>query len=392
MIGSLEQRVAERTRGLEAAAQVSRATTSVLDPEELLRQVAELVRERFDLYYVGLFLTQQETDDVGATPRGRPREWAVLRAGTGEAGQQMLADGHRLEAGGESMIGWCITHGQARIALDVGHEAVRFDNPLLPETRSEMALPLRSRGRVIGAMTVQSKAEAAFDEADVAVMQTMADQVAVAIDNAHLFAETEAALKELETVHRSYMRETWSEYLHVAETTGYDTAGLGTVSRQEIEQAMAGRGPAAVDQEEAGLHSALVAPIMLRDEVIGVLGIHDQAGTGPPRKWTEDEMRMVEGVANRLALAAENLRLLDETRRRAARERLAREITDQIRAAVSVEDAVQRAMQGMSRALGASEMVARIGTEQDLTAGPQATSGTGQTPERHRGQGGDGHE
>jgi putative methionine-R-sulfoxide reductase with GAF domain len=162
------------TLQLQTAIQVSRATTSMLDPDELLRQVVNLARERFNLYYVGLFLLDEQ------------RRFAVLRAGTGEVGQKMLAQGHRLEVGGDSMIGQCTARGEARIALDVGEEAVRFDNPLLPRTRSEMALPLRSRGQVIGAMTVQSVEEAAFDEAAIAVMQTMADQVANAIENARL--------------------------------------------------------------------------------------------------------------------------------------------------------------------------------------------------------------
>jgi GAF domain-containing protein/HAMP domain-containing protein len=386
MVGTLEQRVAERTRGLQAAAEVSRATTSVLDPDELLRQVVDLVRERFGLYYVGLFLLDEE------------QRFAVLRAGTGKAGRQMLAQGHKLEAGGESMIGWCVASAKARIALDVGEEAVRFENPWLPETRSEMALPLRSRGRVIGAMTVQSSQEAAFDEADIAVMQTMADQVAVTIDNARLFAETQAALAEMEATHQRYLGQAWTRYLRTARTTSYETerpgvAPLGNTILSEVQQAMehqratvltgpssprqawdstgSGRdhgaeGPVlnpAPSEAEGESRSALVAPIALRGGVIGALGIHDEDGA---RQWTDDEVALVEAVTERMALAVENLRLLDETQHRAARERLTREITDSIRAAVTVEDAIQRAVREMGRALGASEMVARMGTEQDL--------------------------
>jgi putative methionine-R-sulfoxide reductase with GAF domain len=186
MIDMLEQRVADRTRELarraaqlQAAAEVSHAASSVLESEELIWQMVRLICERFDYYYVGLFLLDAS---------GR---WAVLQAGTGQAGREMLALKHKLEVGGNSMIGWCTAHGRARIALDIGDEAVRFDNPLLPETRSEIALPLISRGRVIGAITVQSTAPQAFSEEDFAVLQTMADQVANAIENAHLFREME---------------------------------------------------------------------------------------------------------------------------------------------------------------------------------------------------------
>jgi len=186
MIETLELRVADRTRELnrramylQAATQVSHAASSVLGPEELVLQTVNLIRDHFNYYYVGLFLLDAS------------RHWAVLRAGTGQAGREMLARGHQLVVGGDSMIGWCVAHGQARIALDVGDEAVRFDNPLLPETRSEMALPLVSRGRAIGALTVQSAAPQAFSEEDTAVLQTMADQVANAIENAHLLQEME---------------------------------------------------------------------------------------------------------------------------------------------------------------------------------------------------------
>jgi PAS domain S-box-containing protein len=186
--GALEQYAAElerRSIQLQTAAEVSRAASSILKPNELIQQAVNLVRERFDLYYVGLFLV----DETG--------EWAVLRAGTGEAGRVQLDQSHRLETGGDSMIGWCVAHAQARISQDVAGEATRFVNPLLPETRSEMALPLSSRGRVIGAMTIQSTSEEAFSEDDISVLQTMADQLANAIDNARLFEERSQRAQEL---------------------------------------------------------------------------------------------------------------------------------------------------------------------------------------------------
>lgn len=195
LISGLEQRVAERTAELErravqltTAADVSRAASSTLDTERLLSQTAELIADRFNLYYVGLFLVDGEG------------EWAILQAATGEAGRQMMAQGHRLMVGGVSMVGWCTANAQARVALDVGEEAVRFDNPLLPDTRSEMALPLISRGRVLGALDVQSTKEAAFDEADISVMQTMADQIANAIGNARLFEEAQRLARREQTI------------------------------------------------------------------------------------------------------------------------------------------------------------------------------------------------
>jgi signal transduction histidine kinase/HAMP domain-containing protein len=195
LIAGLEQRVADRTRGLQTAAEVARATTSVLDPDELLRQTVDFVREQLDLCYVGLFLLNEE------------RRFAVLRAGTGETGQQMMAQGHKLEVGGDSMVGQCVAAGEARIMV-AGKEAIRFDNPSLPDTRAEMALPLRSRGQVIGAMTVQSVKEAAFDEADIAVMQTMADQLANTITNARLYDQARREITERKRAEEALERQT----------------------------------------------------------------------------------------------------------------------------------------------------------------------------------------
>jgi PAS domain S-box-containing protein len=172
----IEQMLDRRARHLQTAADVSRAIASILDLTELLPRIVELLKDGFELYYAGLFLI----DDSNRQ--------AVLRAATGEAGQQMLRQAHQLALNDQSMIGWCILHRQARLALDVGEERVRFDNPLLPATRSEIALPLINWGRTIGALTIQSDRPRAFTQDDAAVLQTMADQVAIAINNALLFA------------------------------------------------------------------------------------------------------------------------------------------------------------------------------------------------------------
>ena len=171
---------------LQTAAEISTAAGTVLDVDELLPFVVNLIQQRFSLYYVGLFLI----DDA--------RQNAVLRAGTGEVGQRMLERQHQLSLDDRSMIGWCIQHRVPRIALDVGEDAVRFNNPDLPDTRSELALPLVSRGQVLGAMTVQSTEAAAFSEQDIAILQTMSDQVATAIANAQLFEQAGQARRQAE--------------------------------------------------------------------------------------------------------------------------------------------------------------------------------------------------
>ncbi|HKZ85424.1 MAG TPA: GAF domain-containing protein [Anaerolineae bacterium] len=180
-----QAQAARRAVQLQTAAEVSRAASSILNPDELLPRVVDLIRDAFDLYYVGIFLVDLDG------------QHAVLRAGSGEAGRLMLERGHRLAIGDSSMIGWCVAHCEPRVAHDVGGETVRFDNPLLPETRSELALPLAARGDVLGAMTVQSRLASAFSEQDISVLQTMADQVAHAIANAQLFEQESRRSAEL---------------------------------------------------------------------------------------------------------------------------------------------------------------------------------------------------
>jgi len=178
------QMLERRSQLLQVAAEVSRTASAILDPDELSQQVVELVQHRFGLYYVGLFLVDERGENV------------ILRAATGEAGREMLQHGHQFSVGNSSMVGWCVANRQARIALDVGEDAVRFSNPLLPGTRSELALPLISRGKVLGALTIQSAQEAAFSNEDIATFQTMADQLANAIQNARLYDQLEKELEE----------------------------------------------------------------------------------------------------------------------------------------------------------------------------------------------------
>ncbi len=254
--GRLLAELERRALQLQTAAEVSRAANSILDADELIQQVVDLVRERFDLYYVGLFLL----DDS--------RQYALLRAGTGEAGRQMLEMGHKLEVDGESVIGWCVTNAQARIALDVGEEASRFENPFLPETRSEIVLPLVSRGQVIGAMTCQSAQEAAFSDKDVAVFQTMADQLANAIDNARLFEEVQGRAEELAALNtiasivsrsldlRDFLQESLSEVIHV---TGFE-AGLVSLADEASGQLL------------LSIHSGLPEPMISHFEEVGLGG------------------------------------------------------------------------------------------------------------------------
>jgi PAS domain S-box-containing protein len=203
-----ERMLARRAVQVQTGAEVAHAASGIIDPDELMRRVVELIRERFDLYYVGLFLVDQALRFYS-----QPGEWAYLRAGTGEAGEAMLNQEYRLRVGSQSMVGRCIAEAKPCVALDTRKEAHRLANPLLPDTRSELALPLVSRGQAIGALTIQSTEPGAFSAEDIAALEIMAGQIANSIENARLFKTTQEALEELKGIHGRYVRQEWSRYL-----------------------------------------------------------------------------------------------------------------------------------------------------------------------------------
>jgi signal transduction histidine kinase/DNA-binding response OmpR family regulator len=178
-------RMERHQRLLQAAASVGHNITSILDLDELIQTTVNTICKEYGFYYSGIFMLDEE------------KKWAILRAGYGEAGDKMIANNHRLPLNGDSMIGSCIREGKARISLDVGDEEKHFKNPFLPETRSEMGLPLIAKGESLGALTVQSEKINAFGNGDIAALQTMADQLAIALRNAKLLQELESANSEL---------------------------------------------------------------------------------------------------------------------------------------------------------------------------------------------------
>lgn len=206
----LHRQEERRSRLLKAANRVGKEVASILDLDQLLPQTVNIICEAYGLYYAGVFLVDENS------------EYAVLRAGYGKAGKAMLAEGHKLRVGTESMIGACIAMSEARIALDVGEERVHFKNPHLPHTRSEMALPLTYGGKTLGAVTIQSSEERAFGEDDITTLLTMAEHLAVAINNAHL-------LEELKEAHNEILRNKVFEALTTASTEAIHWIGNKTL-------------------------------------------------------------------------------------------------------------------------------------------------------------------
>jgi GAF domain-containing protein len=356
-----------RSVQLTASAEVSRAVISILETDQLIRQVVELIRERFDLYYVGLFLVDAA------------REWAVLRAGTGEAGQAMLGRGHRIKIG-EGMVGWSIARAQARVALEAGRDAVRLATAELPDTRSEAALPLRSRGQVIGALTVQSIESGAFDQDTITALQTMADQVAVALDNARLFTESQAALEAERRIYGEAGRQAWAELLRTRTDWGYRYAQKSiapakgdwrAVMRQAARTGQTvqgsprrarslrrGRSPEPAAGGDGAGEPTLAIPLKLRGQVVGVLGF--RRGESDER-WTTEAVTLLETLAEQLSVALESARLYQDTQRRAEYERLSGEATARMRETMDVDAVLQTAVHEMRQILDLAEVEVRMG-------------------------------
>ncbi len=335
---SVERREKLRARALQlqTAAEVTQTVSSVLDIEELLPQTVELVKERFDLYYAGIFLL----DDVG--------KWAVLEAGTGEAGRQQLISGHRLEVAGDSMVGQAIARQEPRITPDVTKEAQHYVNPSLPDTRSEMALPLVSRGEALGAMTVQSTEVEAFDEDAITILETVAGQLANAIANARLYAAAERRYQDLQDMQRRLTGETWSAYASQHNVLGYayDLSRLEPLHDEELPvelPAFWDDSPVIQEQEE---RVTLTAPIALRDEPVGVLAVEDLPDSEP---WSDDALAFIDEVRDQVALALENRLLFQQTTEALTETRALYEITRNIGRAASVEEILTQTVEGFNK-------------------------------------------
>jgi GAF domain-containing protein/HAMP domain-containing protein len=314
---NLESQIASRTEQLRATLEVGQVATSLLDPDEIIAKVVNLITERFGYYYAAIFLIDS---------RGR---WAELKNATGTAGKTLLERGHKLELGGRSMVSTAISTRQNRIALDVGDEPIRFNNPLLPDTRSEIALPLLVRDRAIGALDVQSVKGAAFDQESINTLQGMANQLAIALDNALLFQETQQSLKELRATQRSYVKDSWSNLANESKVFEFGS----------------GKSDISSDSNAVSLN----VPLTLREQIIGELHLEGQ------EEWTAEEKGLVEAIATQATLAMENARLLEESQQVALRERLVAEITGKIWSSPNVEFILQTSIKELGRALQADE-------------------------------------
>lgn len=296
---TLEQRVADRTRNLELAAEVGRSVSQVRSLDVMLKDAAELIRSQFDLYYVQVYLTDPSQTNL------------LLLSGTGQVGEQLVGRGHRLSLNTGSINGRAAVEKKSVIIADTTASATFRPNPLLPDTHSEMAVPLIVGEKVVGVLDLQSEKANALTQELLPAFEALAGQLAIAIQNANLLAEAEQARAEVETQARRLVRANWADYMdaiHNPEETGF-------VFEQNKISAMA--------QDEAIKENSLVAAISVTGETLGNLVVEMEGESSIARG---DEL--VNTVARQVAQRIEALRLLESAERyRAEAEEASRRLT-----------------------------------------------------------------
>jgi GAF domain-containing protein/HAMP domain-containing protein len=354
---TLEQRVVDRTQRLEMIASLGEHLNTILDLDDLLAEVVDQVKAQFDYYHAHIYLLDENRDRL------------VVAAGTGEAGAEMKAAGHNIPLNAPtSLVARAARSGEVVRVDNVREAADWLPNPLLPETYSEMAIPIILEGQAVGVLDVQEDEIGGLDEGDAGLLRLLANQVAVGIRNARLFAETNTALAEAHGLQARYITQAWSQV-----QTGVRNRTWALYSREDVaslsETAMAeARKHLSEDrtlttvaiEDGQTVSKAVVAPVMVQDIPIGQMQIH---GLEPSRALTESELAMIEAVIDQVAQSAENLRLFDETQERASREQTLREITDKMRATPTLDALLETAARELGQHLGVRHTVLELGLE-----------------------------
>ena len=316
---TLENQVAERTKQLTATNEVGRVASSILDPEELLPRITNLITEQFNYYYSAIYLL----DTSG--------KWAELKEATGQAGKVLKQNRHRLEVSGKSMVGKCIQERNPRIAQNTAEEKQRFENPLLPYTRSEVALPLIIGDRVLGALNVQSTKPADFGANVIETMQNMASQVAVALENARLFQEARQSIAELRAIQKQYLLEGWGNIQVHNEKLEYGVGEPSDIATQVMKSS-----------------------INLRDQSLGRVILESN------EEWTSDQQSLVDAITTQVAIALENARLVSESRQIAQRERALTEINSKIWESPTIDTVLQTVIKELGKRLDVSDITIEL--------------------------------
>ena len=326
----LELRVEERTKELQRRTDqfqtienINRSINTLQSIEQLLPAIAGQVSEQFGYYHVGLFLLDAQ------------KEYAVLSASNSEPGKRMLARGHKLRVGEQGLVGYATLSGKTRTALKVGDDAVYFNNPELPETRSEVVIPLKYAKQVIGALDIQSRENNAFSQGDVDLFSILADQISIAIQNVRSTEQTQKALQEAEQTARQLTSQTWGNYTETIKSRGYKYDGL---KPEPIRQKTTSQ----------NVDGSISIPVELRGQAIGQLKLKT---ADPNRPLSQDERTILESTAERVAIAMEGARLLEEAQKRAKRETTISEISAKLSASFQLDSILRDTVEELGQTL-----------------------------------------
>ena len=339
-----------RAKQFEAIAQVARTISSTLDFDGLLRQITTVISSEFGFYHVGLFLLDAS------------KEYAVLSAANSDGGQAMLSRGHRLKVGEKGIVGFVSATGKPRVALDASADAVFFNNPDLPDTHSEVALPLLVGDAVMGVLDVQSTTANAFTQEDVAILSTLADQVSIAIQNARQNEETRRALAESESLSRQFIETGWNRFTKQQNILGVWHSGAKSSIIYGKNAKGVEKGQSTANQfSPRGRGAMLSIPIRLRGEVIGSVDVRSPDN----RQWDQDELDIVTAIIERSAIAMENARLLAESQKRAAKERTIGELSAKITAQNDIDELLKAAGKELAQRLPGAEIAIQFKKEEN---------------------------
>ena len=336
---SANEKIERRAKQFESIAHIARTISSTRDLDVLLSQITTAINREFGFYHIGIFLLDAS------------KEYAILSAANSEGGKVMLERGHRLKVAETGLVGYVTGTGKPRIALDIEADAVFFNNPDLPQTRSELTLPLRVGEEIIGALDVQSTEPNAFSSEDINILSILADQVSIAIQNAQQFEQTRQALNESELLSRQFIQSGWHQFtkqrnLIGIRHTGARTSLLYKKNGKDEERFADSR------LKISARGNSLSLPIKLRGEVIGSVDVHAPDN----RPWDQDELDIVTAIIERAAIAMENARLLAESQKRAAKERTIGEIASKISVQSDINELLKTAAQELGRTLPGAEI------------------------------------
>ncbi len=351
--------IKRRSAQFQTVSQITQKISLERDLDTLLSAITEVISNQFNHYHVAVYLN----DDV--------QEHTVLSATSSEGGRRMLERGHRLPIEQTNQTGSSISYvakaGASRTNPNISAEEARLNNLDLPETRSEIALPLKSGAQIIGVLDVQSKKADAFDQADIEALNAIANQIMIAVQNTRLFAETQTALAESQLLYGTVIKQTWTTNTQADAQIGYRYAGIKPVplSKEiftpEIRDALENGDVAITHPSRRKEENALAVPLKLRESTIGVISVKFP----PEMELSEDEIDVVRAASQRIAIALENASLLEESQRRARREQTISAISAKISAGTEIDTILKTAIRELGSQISGAQITVELGNEDE---------------------------